>query len=158
MFVVSLKSKQLKSIFACFVALLLVAIGGIVYVSSSDSVPASKSSNFSMKAETNEERIAFFRQFSYDVSESPLEVKEIVIPEEFDEVYTQYNELQKSQGLDLTDYKGVRVKSWSYEILNYPGFENSEGAIRGNLLTYKGTVIACDISNIQLDGFMEKLM
>ena len=111
-----------------------------------------------MKAETPEERIAFFRQFGYEVNESPTEVKEVVVPTEFDEMYNEYNELQKKQGLDLTDYKGVRVKSWSYEILNYPEFENTSGQIRGNLLTYNGIVIACDVSNIELDGFTEKLM
>ena len=109
-----------------------------------------------MKAETPKERIEFFRQFGYEAKEDPVSVKEVVIPEEFDDTYNEYNELQKSQGLDLTDYKGVRVKSWSYEITNYPGYESS-GTIRGNLLTYGGTVIACDISNVELGGFMEKV-
>ena len=107
-----------------------------------------------MKAETNDDRIAFFSQFSWLVAEDPIEVKEVVIPKEFDETYTQYNELQKKQGLDLEDYKGVRVKMWSYEILNYPGYENSSGIMRGNLLVYDGNVIGGDICNIQLDGFM----
>lgn len=158
MFVLSLKYDKLKQLLAVILVLSLVAIGGIIYVSTPVGVPASRVGSFSMKGETNEERIAFFRQFSYEVCESPLEVKEIVIPEEFDETYTQYNELQKKQGLDLSDYKGVRVKSWSYEILNYPGYENSDGKIRGNLLTYNGTVIGCDVSNISLDGFMEALI
>lgn len=109
-----------------------------------------------MKAETPKERIEFFRQFGYEAKEDPVSVKEVVIPEEFDDTYNEYNELQKSQGLDLTDYKGVRVKSWCYEIINYPGYESS-GTIRGNLLTYGGTVIACDISNVELGGFMEKV-
>ncbi len=138
-------------------ALFLIAIGGVVYVSTNESMPVSKVGTHSMKAETAEERLSFFRQFGYEAKENPVSVKEVVVPEEFDDVYNEYNELQKSQGLDLTDYKGVRVKSWSYEIINYPGYENS-GVIRGNLLTYGGTVIACDISNVELGGFMEKLM
>ena len=156
MFFLSLKSKHLKAAFSLFAALLLTVIGGVVYVSNEASIPASKSGSFSMQAGTPDERIAFFRQFGYEAEENPVSVKEVVIPHEFDEVYNKYNELQKSQGLDLTDYKGVRVKSWSYEILNYPGYENS-GTIRGNLLTYEGIVIACDVSNIELDGFMDKL-
>ena len=157
MFVISVKSEKAKMLFASFLALVLLTIGGIVYVSADISMPVSRQGAFSMKAETPEERIAFFRQFGYEVNESPTEVKEVVVPTEFDEMYNEYNELQKKQGLDLTDYKGVRVKSWSYEILNYPGFENTSGQIRGNLLTYNGIVIACDISNIELDGFTEKL-
>lgn len=158
MFVISLKSKHLRNIFALLVAVVLTVIGGIVYVSSTESMPVSKIGSVSMKAETPEERLSFFRQFSYIASENPVEVKEVVIPTEFDETYEEYNELQKKQGLDLTPYKGVRVKSWSYEILNYPGYENTDGLIRGNLFTYNGVVIACDICNISLDGFMETLL
>lgn len=158
MFFISLSSKHIKRIFAFSIALLLTVIGGVIYVSTDSTVPVSKVGSHSMKAETPEERIAFFRQFGFEVNESPLEVKEVVIPEEFDEVYNEYNELQKSQGLDLTDYKGVRVKFWSYEITDYPGYENTDGQIRGNLLTYNGIVIACDVSNIELGGFTEKLM
>ena len=158
MFVISLKSKHLRNIFALLVAVVLTVIGGIDYVSSTESMPVSKIGSVSMKAETPEERLNFFRQFSYIASENPVEVKEVVIPTEFDETYEEYNELQKKQGLDLTPYKGVRVKSWSYEILNYPGYENTDGLIRGNLLTYNGVVIACDICNISLDGFMETLL
>lgn len=158
MFVISLKSKHLRNIFALLVAVVLTVIGGIVYVSSTESMPVSKIGSVSMKAETPEERLNFFRQFSYIASENPVEVKEVVIPNEFDETYEEYNELQKKQGLDLTPYRGVRVKSWSYEILNYPGYENTDGLIRGNLLTYNGVVIACDICNISLDGFMETLL
>lgn len=156
MFFISLKSKHLKKIFAFSVALLLTVIGGVVYVSTEGSMPVSKIGSHSMKAETPEQRIEFFRQFGYEAKEDPVSVKEVVIPEEFDDTYNEYNDLQKSQGLDLTDYKGVRVKSWCYEIINYPGYENS-GTIRGNLLTYGGTVIACDISNVELGGFMEKV-
>lgn len=158
MFVISLKSKHLRNIFALLVAVVLTVIGGIVYVSSTESMPVSKIGSVSMKAETPEERLNFFRQFSYIASENPVEVKEVVIPTEFDETYEEYNELQKKQGLDLTPYRGVRVKSWSYEILNYPGYENTDSLIRGNLLTYNGVVIACDICNISLDGFMETLL
>lgn len=154
MFVVSVKSDILKKICAACLALVMVAIGGIVYVMNSASVPAAKVGGINMKAETNEERVAFFSQFSWVVAEDPLEVKEVVIPEEFDETYTEYNELQKKQGLDLEDYKGVRVKMWSYKILNYPGYENADGVIRGNILVYNGTVIGGDVCSVELDGFM----
>lgn len=158
MFVISLKSKQLKTLFLLAVAILVTVIGGVVYVSGGGSMPVSKANSYSLKAETPEERQSFFASAGFIVNPVPVEVKEVILPQEFDETLNEYNELQKAQGLDLTEYKGLRVKSWSYEITNYPGFENSGGQIRGNLLTYKGTVIACDISNINLDGFMEKVL
>ena len=158
MFVISLKSKQLKTLCALAVAILVTIIGGVVYVSGGGSMPVSKANSYSLKAETPEERQSFFASAGFTVNPVPVEVKEVILPQEFDETLNEYNELQKAQGLDLTEYKGLRVKSWSYEITNYPGFENSGGQIRGNLLTYKGTVIACDISNITLDGFMERVL
>ena len=83
-----------------------------------------------------------------------LLVKEIIIPQEFDDVYNQYNIIQKQQNLDLERYKGARVKCWSYNVKNYPGYENSEGVIRANMLIFDGVVIGGDISSTELSGFM----
>lgn len=157
MFVISLKSKQLKRLFALTVAIIVTVIGGVVYVWSDTGMPVSKVNSYSLRAETPTERQEFFAQAGFTVNPVPLEIKEIIIPEEFNKTYNEYNELQLTQGFDLTEYKGLRVKSWSYEITNYPGFENSNGQIRGNILTYKGEVIACDVSNIEMNGFTEKL-
>lgn len=154
MFVVSIKSAKLKKYLICFLAAALVVIGGTLSVSSNKTANVASMKNISLKAETSDERIAFFKQFGWTVKAEPLEVKEVVIPEEFDAAYNEYNLIQKEQNLDLEDYKGVRVKSWSYEITNYPDRENSDGAIRGNLLVYNGTVIGGDICSVELGGFM----
>lgn len=154
MFVISMKSEKLKKYLIIAVACVLTTIGGIISVSS-ESTPTANIGGVNMRASTAEERIAFFSQFGYEISEDPLEVKEVVIPTEFDETYENYNTIQKSQGLDLGKYKGKRVKMWSYAIKNYPGYENADGTIRGNILIYNGVVIGGDISNIELDGFME---
>ena len=154
MFVISVKSDKLKKILVTALIFALTVIGGLVYVSKQDSVPASTIGGMNMKATNNNERVTFFAQFGLEVNEEPIEVKEIVIPSEFDENYNKYNEIQKKQGLDLEPFKGVRVKYWSYEILNYPGYENSDGRIRGNLLIYNGIIIGGDVSDISLNGFM----
>ena len=154
MFVISIKSDKLKKIVIVALAVVLTIIGGIIYVSKQEIVPANTVAGINMKATTNDERTAFFEQFGWQVKQEPVEVKEVVIPEDFDDVYTQYNNIQNEQGLDLELFKGVRVKYWSYEIENYPGYENSDGKIRGNLLIYNGVIIGGDISNIELNGFM----
>ena len=153
MFVISLNSEKLKKYFIIALACALTTIGGIISVSS-ESTPAANVGGVNMRASTADERIAFFSQFGYEISEDPLEVKEVIIPTEFDETYEEYNAIQKSQGLDLSKYKGKRVKLWSYAIKNYPGYENTDGTIRGNILVYEGVVVGGDISNIELDGFM----
>ncbi len=157
MFVISLKSEKLKKYFIIALACALTTIGGIISVSS-ESTPAANVGGINMRASTAQERVAFFSQFGYEISEDPLEVKEVVIPTEFDETYENYNEIQKSQGLDLSKYKGKRVKMWSYAIKNYPGYETADGNIRGNILVYEGIVVGGDVSNIELGGFMEGFM
>lgn len=154
MFVVSLKRKELKYYAAAAIICLFAVIGGIISVSNSASTPASKIGGVNMRAGNADERIAFFSQFGWEISTDPLQVKEVVIPQEFDETYEEYNQLQKSQGLDLQKYKGKRVKAWSYEILNYPGYENTDGVIHGNILVYDGVVVGGDICSVELDGFM----
>ncbi len=153
MFVISMKSEKLKKYLIIALACILTTIGGIISVTK-DTTPAAKVGGVNMRAATAEERIAFFSQFGYEIGEDPLEVKEVVIPAEFDEAYKEYNEIQKSQDLDLSKYQGKRVKMWSYAIKNYPGYETSDGTIRGNILVYDGVVVGGDISNIELDGFM----
>lgn len=154
MFVISTKSEKLKKYLIIAVVCAFTVIGGIISVSK-DSTPAAKVGGVNMRASTSEERIAFFSQFGYEISEDPLEVKEVVIPTEFDETYEEYNEIQKSQGLDLAKYKGKRVKMWSYAVRNYPGYETADDNIRGNILVYDGIVVGGDISNIELGGFMK---
>lgn len=153
MFVISVKSSKLKAGAAVALAVVLVTLGAVYFVSKGENRPAVKQNGISLKAATEEERIAFFSQFGWQIDEEAVEVKEVIVPEEFDETYRKYNELQELQGLDLEKYKGARVKFRSYKITNYPGLENSDN-IRGNILIYDGCVIGGDISSVELDGFM----
>ena len=76
----------------------------------------------------------------------------MTLPEQFDEVYETYNELQKSQGLDLSKYLGETAKRWSYRVLNYPG---EQGEVLCNLLICGSRIIACDICKAEMGGFMQ---
>ena len=105
------------------------------------------------KDETAEERLAFLSQFGWEVDEEPAEVKEVIIPQEFDDVYNQYNIIQKEQNLDLEKYKGARVKCWSYNVKNYPGYENSTGVIKANMLIFDGVVKLQASIDIKKDGY-----
>lgn len=99
---------------------------------------------------TNEKRIAFLKQFGWDVDSTPVEEKEIIIPSEFDTVMTDYNNLQKSQGLNLEKYRRKTVTKYTYNVTNY---ENYTGTIYANLLICRGRVIGGDISTADVSGF-----
>ncbi len=95
--------------------------------------------------------IGFLKQFGWEVEQTPLEEEEVVIPDPLDEVYTQYNELQKEQELDLSFYAGKTVKHFKFRVINYPGgVENVEA----NLLIFENRVIGGDVCTVDLNGFM----
>jgi len=103
---------------------------------------------------SEEDRIAYLESYGWTVSEEPVSVEELLIPEEFDETYTQYLELQSAQGFDLSQYRGKRVKRYTYEITNYP---TGETGIQAGLLIYRNTVIGGDVLAPELGGFIHGL-
>lgn len=106
---------------------------------------------YSIKGDSNEDRIQFLKQFGWEVKTQQKETREIAIPLDFSDVYTKYNEMQKQQGFDLEAYKGKRVQRFTYEITNYPGEKQD---IIANLLVINGEIIGGDISSPALEGFM----
>lgn len=150
MFVYSLKSKHIKVALLLFFAVFTVVS---LFILSRDTAQTGKGDNVTLKASTQEERVAFLSQFGWEIDEDPVEVREVIIPEEFDDTYTAYNEIQKKQGFDLTVYAGIRVKRWTYTVKNYTGYENKE-CIHANILVYDGLVVGGDVCSVELDGFM----
>lgn len=150
MFVYSVKSKQIK-----FILLVLFVIMTIIslFILSNESKQTGNINSISYSAETHKQRMEFLSQFGWDVVEEPIEIKEVIIPEEPDDTYNAYNEIQKAQGFDLNNFSGERAKCWTYIVKNYEGYENQE-CIHANILVYDGKVIGGDICSVQLDGFM----
>ena len=72
-----------------------------------------------------------------------------------DRIISGYNQIQKSQGLDISKYKNKRVTRYTYTLENYEG---SEDTVYVNLIVYKNTVIACDISSLTDGGFVKPLI
>ena len=107
-------------------ALLLALCGAVVLAGglSPGEVDAVSPAPASPKGiKTNEDRVAYLESYGWTVSPEAVSVEELLIPEEFDETYDQYLALQAQQGFDLTQYKGKRVKRYTYEVTNYPSGE-----------------------------------
>ena len=102
----------------------------------------------------NDDRLAYLNGLGWQTSSQPIATEELLIPEEFDESYTGYLQLQADQGFDLTQYKGRRVKRYTYEVLNYP---TGEAGVQANLLICKNTVVGGEVLSPQLDGFLHGL-
>lgn len=150
MFAYSVKTKQIKVIFLIgFVLFTAVSL----FILSNESQETSGPNDIILSAETHKERMSFISQFGWKVDEEPVQVKEVIIPTESDDVYNAYNDIQRLQGFDLTQFAGERVKCWTYTVKNYEGYENQE-CIHANILVYDGKVIGGDICSVELDGFM----
>lgn len=134
------------------VAVLAAGIGliGAGLLTDRPSVPIS-----TVAVTDNAGRIAFLGGFGWQVDEEPSEILEIVIPDQFDSVYEQYNQLQKKQGYDLTRWRGKTARRYTYRILNYP---NAQDEVFANLILCDGQVIGGDVSSVALNGFMHGLI
>lgn len=152
MFVVSLSSSNLKKLFGVVFALVLVSLVALFFVNSQNNVTVKKVSLHT--AETADDRLKFISDFGWIVDEDPVEVRQIAIPQEFDDVYKNYNQIQLSQGYDLTKYAGRSAKRWTYVVRNYPDVSENEDYVRINLIVCDGKIIGGDVCSIKLDGFM----
>ena len=121
-----------------------------------ESPAAAESAQQSAPAEirTNEDRIAFLLGFGWEVKPDPVQSQEVRIPSEPSDVFDRYNQLQLSQGYDLSKYAGRDVQRYVYEITNYPGDSESHCA---TLLVCDGTVIGGDVSSQAQGGVMHGL-
>lgn len=160
MFVFSLSGKKIKlagiAVFACIVVAMSVFLlpdydnAGTAYVSA---VTNEKISFSGIKNEAD--RIEFISAFGISVTGDPIEVVETKIPKEFDAVYNEYNGIQMAQGLDLSKYKGKKVKRYTYDVSNYPkDAQGMPSQVFLNLVIYKNKVIAGDLSSPDGEGFV----
>ena len=151
MFIFSIKAGR-KKIFMGLAAILLVitAVMVVAKLFHSEPVASSEGKTYTLSAESNDQRVAFLKQFGWQVNTEPLEMKDVTIPAQFDDVYIQYNNIQKEQGLDLSPYAGKTCRQWVYAVTNYPQATD----VRATILVYDNKVVGGDLSTVQLDGFM----
>lgn len=155
MFVVSLSGKKFKRVFFLFggIFLALTVLLGILFAGDKVSDIAVDGRNLTLIS-NSEDVLSFISSLGWEVDENPMEVREVVIPEVFDDVYSNYNDIQRSQGFDLQKYAGRRVKRWTYVIRNYPETKPEDDFIRINILVCDEKIIGGDVCSIKLDGFM----
>lgn len=106
------------------------------------------------RLDTNDARLAWLSQYGWKLAPDPIETLQLQMPETLPDTYTDYNELQKTQDLDLSDACGHLVTRYTYTVLNYPG--RSEG-VQLNLYLCEGLPVAGDVLAAGADGFQAGL-
>ena len=102
----------------------------------------------------NDGRVAFLKNFGWDVTTSPTESGRVRIPQQPSEVFDRYNTLQKGQGYDLSKYAGKTVMRYVYKIHNYPG---ATEPVYATLLVYKNQIIGGDVTDTAAKGHIRGL-
>ncbi len=158
MFVYSVRASTIK-FFAvlCIASLALVAVIFTIPVSdvSAEEVMAKTSTNISFEnIKTNEDRIEFLKQFGWEVNSKPINESEVKIPVKLDTILETYNNIQTTQGLDISKFTGKTVNRYTYQVTNYPDYD---GTVYANIIVYKNKVIAGDLCSSDINGFIHGL-
>ncbi len=137
-----------KKIFGILLALTGVIVIAITFVANKTGQAQSVSTSISAKTDT--QRRAFLEKYGFELSKD-FEQKEITIPSTWNDVYKNYNEIQKNQGFDLSAYKGQKATLYTYTVTNCKKGEY----IIADLLVSNGVLIGGDICNPSAsDGYL----
>lgn len=101
---------------------------------------------------TNEERIAYLASLGWEVNDQPIETLSVTLGETLEEPYLSYNDLQLSQGFDLTRYCGQTLSRYTYVVTNYP---DASLPCQADLYVCGGVLAAGDIVCTGENGFMQ---
>ena len=145
-FTSSLKKNIILSVFALFAlsCTFLLMIGSSYHTASPPQTLLGADNN----GENSYERIRFLTSLGYTVNASSEEEQAVQIPMEFNDVYNNYNEIQKEIGCDLYCYRGAQCMRYTYAV---------GGEFRANLLVYEGRIIGGDVCTTALGGEMMAL-
>ena len=130
-------------------AAVIAAIALLLFFTGGDNAEPTSAVSTAPAADSNDARVKFLTDLGWDVTASPAEATEVKIPKGSDEVFDRYNELQKSQGYDLTKFAGKKVMRYVYKINNYPG---AREPVFATLLVYKDRIIGGDITDTTPGG------
>ena len=151
MFVITTKVSKTK--LAAIVTLLIavLVLAAIAAAAKTGTPEAADARN----GESNEARVAYVTQQGWQVNAEPVQTQSIKIPAEDSEVFRRYNELQKSQGFDLTQYAGRQATRYVYEVLNA---EDAEGPVYATIFVLEGKIVGGDVTDTAPAGKMRGIV
>ena len=100
-------------------------------------------------ASNNDARVKFLKDFGWDIGSSPTESSQVRIPDQTSEVFDRYNQLQKSQGYDLSKLAGKNAMRYVYKVNNYPG---ATEPVYATVLVYKNQIVGGDVTDTSPKG------
>ncbi|MBQ7740311.1 MAG: DUF4830 domain-containing protein [Eubacterium sp.] len=143
---------NIKAIAGVTVSLLILCLAVFFFVSNHPAESASGKAK-ELHCKTSGQRLAYLKEFGWETDGNEAS-KEITIPETFNEVYKNYNSIQRQQGFDLEKYKGKKAVIYTYKITNYKNNKN----VIADLIVSGGTLIGADLCDPAAEnGFLTEL-
>ena len=150
MLICTVKFDKKKAVFWVIMAALVI-IGIILLAGIHDRSGAAQTARSSSGTlRTEKARISYLAENGWEAESPALSKESVLIPRSFSPVFETYNDLQKEQGFDLSQYCGLEVDLYTYRLIT-SGVGDEVVAM---LYLYNGTVIGGDIPSTALDGFM----
>ena len=135
---------NMKKILIALVAVVALIIALISFTKGNDADSATVTT-----MSDNDSRVQFLQSLGWQVTTSPKEASQVKIPTEQTPVYSRYNDLQKSQGYDLSAFASKTVMRYVYKINNYPG---ATEPVYATVLVYKNQIIGGDVTDTAANG------
>ncbi len=149
MFVKTVKVKEVfKALFTIFIIALAV-LAVVLFIKN-------LTNDNKVILDTEAARQEFLRSLGWQISEEPIDVRAVTVPNEWNEVFEEYNSIQKQQGFDLEKYRGKNATVYTYEVYNYEG--KPENMVANLMTDEDGRLIAGDVSCTELGGFIQGLL
>ncbi len=149
MFMFTAKLDKRKILIALFIVIALAAVLILVFGGKDSTETAA----FSKVVKNNAARVEYLESFGWKVDTEPIDSQTVLIPKTMTDTYADYNEIQKAQGFDLSQYAGMEAVRYTYSVTNYP----DQTDVVADIIVYRNHVIAGDIQSVALDGFMHGL-
>ena len=99
--------------------------------------------------QSNEARVKFLKDLGWEVSPQPAESGKVKIPSQTSSVYERYNNLQKSQGYDLTRFAGKKVMRYVYQVVSAG---SDQAPVYATMLVLDGRIIGGDVTDTGAGG------
>ena len=138
---------NIKKVLIVLGAIAALLIGIIALFGGEDSTATSATT--SPAVSDNDSRVRFLKDFGWEVTTSPVESCQVRVPSDTSEVFDRYNQLQQTQGYDLSHYAGKKVMRYVYKVTNYPG---ATDPVYATVLVYKNQIIGGDVTNTASGG------
>ena len=149
MFVKTVKVKEVfKALFTIFIIALAV-LAAVLFIKN-------LTHDNNVVLDTEAARQEFLKSLGWQISEEPIDVREVLIPLEWNEVFEEYNSIQKQQGFDLGKFRGKNATVYTYEVYNYDG--KPENMVANLMIDEEGKLIGGDVSCTELGGFIQGLL